>query len=179
MKNKLVRKYAMKYLVYWLAALWGFPSVIIIFVSIVSFMINDDMTSGILAFYILGLFFYIPFLLIQFYKIKSFVRMIQKQEIMHNITFNDNNLICLPKTRGFQEPNYISDEWIIISGKIAIYYKEIVSLNQKGSIFSFILTRKYIFELMDGSSCSFIGDIKYYDTLKKWIKEKNKDRIKW
>lgn len=178
MNNKLVRKYAMKYLVYWLAALWGIPSVIIIFVSIVSFIINEDMTSGILAFYILGLSFYIPYLLIQFYKIKSFVRMIQKQEIKHNITFNDNNLICLPKTRGFQEPNYISDEWIIISGKIAIYYKEVVLVNRKESLFGFKLMRKYIFELMDGSSYSFIGDIEYYDTLKKWIKEKNKDRIK-
>jgi len=72
---------------------------------------------------------FIPGIIIFLYSliyIERFNKIIKLQEKLYNTTFNNKNEITLQKNL-----NYLSDEWFIQAGSLALHYKYIKSINFK------------------------------------------------
>ena len=94
-----------------------------------------------------------------------FKKTIKAQEQKFNIIFNDNNAILLSK----QALNYLSDEWYIQAGSLAIYYKNIKSMALKSHYSRSNTTYSIIFKTKDGHKYKVgIEKTTHYNKIRKW-----------
>ena len=84
---------------------------------------------------------------------------------MYNITFNDQNAVQLSK----KNLNYLSDEWYIQAGSLAIYYKYIKSITLKSHHNRNNTTYEIIFKTKDGHKYKVgIEKTTHYNKIRQW-----------
>ena len=126
-KNKYTLKYIKRNFLYFI----GFIIIVFLY-TIVDFLIKHHHISmdafktiliitGIFSILAIIIFFISLIYIIRFYKI------ISMQEKEYNTTFSNDNEMVLSKW-GL---NYLTDEWFIKAGILAVHYKNIKSLNIK------------------------------------------------
>lgn len=105
------------------------------------------------------------FFLFSLIYIIRFKKIIKKQEQMYNITFNDQNAVQLSK----KNLNYLSDEWYIQAGSLAIYYKYIKSITLKSHHNRNNTTYEIIFKTKDGHKYKVgIEKTTHYNKIRQW-----------
>ena len=140
-------------------------------ILIVEHSISKDYWKLIIMFTCgLSIYIIIPYF-ISFIYIVRFYKTIKNQEKEYNTFFNNSNEIVLSKWC----LNSLTDEWFIQAGSLAIYYKNIKTLNIK--IISGKNTRyKIIFKTKDGKKYKVgIEKSTHYTKIRQWwnnIKEK-------
>ncbi|MBQ6817444.1 MAG: hypothetical protein IJO27_03340 [Bacilli bacterium] len=111
-------------------------------------------------------------LFISFIYIFRFYKTISIQEKEYNTVFNNNNETILSKGC----LNYLTDEWFIQAGSLAIYYKNIKSLNIKKRGAANHTRYLIVFKTNDGKKYQVhIQSSAHYTKIRKWwnsLKEK-------
>lgn len=84
---------------------------------------------------------------------------------MYNVKFNDNNAIQLSK----KSLNYLTDEWYIQAGSLAMYYKHIKSMAIKSHHSRGNTTYEIVFKTNDGHKYKVgIEKTTHYNKIRKW-----------
>ena len=102
--------------------------------------------------------------LISLLYIVRFKKTIKLQEEMYNITFNNKNEIVLKKNY-----NYLSDEWFIQAGSLALYYKYIKTMRLK-THHGKNNSHSIVFKTQDGKKYTVgIEKTTHYTKVRKWL----------
>lgn len=166
---------------------WGIIIICLLFFSIVGYtFVTESLIKGLIVsailFIVSLIVIIIPFGIAGLINISNFKKLIRYQEKKYNITFDDNDFKKIQINIGGEPKEYLyyNDNWFVISGEIAFYYKEVKKSKRK-RIHSSRNGVSYIhyITLYNNKVYKFGGNYKYYPKFKEWLdKEKNVTNIK-
>ena len=179
MKNPAVKRHIKLYIKKGVK-FWGTFTLCLIIFTFIWYLIIENFSTAIymsLMFFIVMLVIVIiPFGIAGLINISNFKKLIRYQEKKYNITFDDNDFKKIQINIGGEPKKYLyyNNNWFVISGEIAFYYKEIQKSKRKrinrgryGHTFLHYIT------LTNNKVYKFRGNYKYYIKFKEWLNREN------
>ena len=156
---------------------WGIIIICLLLFSIVGYtFVTESLIKGLIVsailFIVSLIVIIIPFGIAGLINISNFKKLIRYQEKKYNITFDDNDFKKIQINIGGEPKKYLyyNNNWFVISGEIAFYYKEIQKSKRKringgryGHTFLHYITLK------NNKVYKFRGNYKYYPKFKEWL----------